>query len=83
MPLGLLIREDADAIVVTGALPDYGAFGRVRDGDIVRAVTAYPRSATHAMLTAVKAGEACFRQPPKYNFSKPQTPNLFDFVYKL
>jgi len=40
-PLGLVIEERNSAIVATGALPGYGAFGRVQEGDHIRAVTAY------------------------------------------
>ena len=40
-PLGLVIEERNSVIVATGALPGYGAFGRVQEGDIIRAVTAY------------------------------------------
>eukprot|EP00316_Scyphosphaera_apsteinii_P005262 CAMPEP_0119313470 /NCGR_PEP_ID=MMETSP1333-20130426/29195_1 /TAXON_ID=418940 /ORGANISM="Scyphosphaera apsteinii, Strain RCC1455" /LENGTH=263 /DNA_ID=CAMNT_0007318313 /DNA_START=240 /DNA_END=1031 /DNA_ORIENTATION=- len=41
VPLGLLVEERDGGIIVTGALPGYGAFQHVQEGDWVRAVTAY------------------------------------------
>ena len=52
IPLGLLIeeRETDGAIVVTGALPGFGAIGAVEEGDLVRAVTAYASVAGDAPM---------------------------------
>lgn len=51
MPLGLLIEErDDGAIIVTGALPGYGAIGQVEEADLVRAVTAFAAVAGDAPM---------------------------------
>lgn len=43
VPLGLLIEENEETghIVVTGALPGYGALGQVEVGDVIRALSCY------------------------------------------
>lgn len=43
VPLGLLIEENEETghIVVTGALPGYGALGQVEAGDVIRALSCY------------------------------------------
>ena len=41
VPLGLLIEQRNNTIVVTGALPGYSAIHQAFPGDILRAVTAY------------------------------------------
>ena len=42
VPLGLVIEEQDDGVLlVTGALPGYGSFGKIEVGDVVRAVTGY------------------------------------------
>jgi len=50
MPLGMLIEERDSTIVVTGALPGYGATGQVQEGDLLRAVTAYASVAGDAPM---------------------------------
>ena len=50
VPLGLLIEEANERIVVTDALPGYSAIKQVEKGDLVRAVTAYAQVAGSAPM---------------------------------
>ncbi len=50
VPLGLLIEEANERIVVTDALPGYSAMKQVEKGDLVRAVTAYAQVAGSAPM---------------------------------
>lgn len=53
LPLGLLIEEREEhggTIAVKGALPDYSAFRKVEEDDIIRAVTAYAMVAGDAPM---------------------------------
>ena len=57
LPLGLVIEEVAGEIVVTGALPGYGAVGQAAEGDVVRGLTAWaPVLAGSPMWQQVTSG---------------------------